>query len=133
GDDLRRVAFDERLRIDVAARLRIRGPRAEKLRVLDLDRARAGRLAYSGQVRIREIDTLETDSQASHVARIVDAQRPLRHDGRHLEQIGLHTARYAHTLRAVGRFTNRHQAGRTFLLHDIAGVGHPGRRLKTLK
>ena len=123
--NLRGVAFDERLRLYVPQRIRIRRAPTQRLGVLNLDLSRLCGLARAREIRILEINAVEPYAQPRHVAGIIDAQRLFRNDRRHLQQVRLHAARDAHALRSLRRLAHRHESEWTLLLDDVAGVGDP--------
>ena len=130
--DLRRVALDERLRAEVPVDVRIGGTRPQALRVGQLDRRSDHGLAGALQIGARQIGAIELEAKQPHVARLVDALPHGGHDGRRLEQVGLHAARHRERLRAIRRLAHRHESQRALLAHHVARVGDPRRRVQSL-
>ena len=131
GDDFRRVALDQRLRRQVPLSVRVGRPARRLAWIANLDDVArrpsgrrpgdpgAERSAPSSRSRSRRTSRGSSMRSVHH-----------RHDRRGLEQVGLHAARHRHGPARVGRLANGDQAQRALLADDLAGVGHPGRRVQ---
>ena len=104
GDDLRRIALDERFRHQVACDVEVRGICGQTARIANLDDVTRDCLASALKIGVREIGPLQPKSQPADVAGIVDTAFHHRHNRRGLQQVGLSLLGHRHGPRLIGRF-----------------------------
>src|SRR5205085_12635801 len=81
------VAFDERLRLQVLADVRIGRTRLKTLRIGQLDRRAAYRLPRSLEIGVRQVGAIELETKEANVARLVDALPHRGNNGGRLQKI----------------------------------------------
>jgi hypothetical protein len=75
GDDLGRVALDERLRRKIPRRLRVGGARLQILRIAQLEDAAVEMLGHAFEIGLRQIRAVEPQPHPAHVARFGNPRR----------------------------------------------------------